>query len=1031
MAQNDILEGLSIEGILADVKAQQDGEKMKLWSMAEIDALLGDDMPTASVEPKAPVAKSAEPPASVSEQKAEPVQKAEPKVRAAEPVKQTVESAKEAPKAAEPTPATASESYFHREKAQDNAPQEPANPILAEEAPLHTEKEIKAAKAEKAEEFAPLQPAEPPRKFAENSEKESTEKEITPIAPMLEGTEPQEEFSEAPEEVAETKADIRGQISIEKTRLFNEVEAHAVHRADVPHHIGRHAVHEPTPASELGKKRRGMEEDKNRSRFLNRPRQELEKTKDHRDLLAQLPPQTIEKPGVIVQNAMEKTQVVDGLQAIPTLVTPEDALKAVEENTRLQSGTLHSMPVEEVSDDTLENQIMLEGFNQEPSPVEIVDEEEAELDLYERRQKKAESFKLFPGLETEAAEEEEDEENEVVEEETFDEVEDPRTRRALEKAEKKERKQRKKEQKARENAQHRPRVLREFYGPKDEAAVLELFGSEKRGAQVRMIVALILTLATTVSALLVRFTGHFDWVGGTAGIYSATSLLFLLILAGMSFPAFKKGFLALKRNLLTAEFGLIISFLLALLQVGLSFVYTEQLTHIALYTPVAAFGYFLYYLAKRNKLSDDIQNFHFVAEHAKEFYAVSRIEDEETAFEIGRGLLLEDPDIRYNKKIAFPQSYVEVTKEEDPVQRVYNLTLPVLLIAGAIIGGVTCFLYHSAFAGLSALTITVLGALPVAALLGSNSVKHSVNKQLKKENALLSSFEATEDALSANAVALDAADLFNTAACRLSGMKLYHKMRVDEALLYTAAMVIQSGGTLSTVFDKVILKKREILPTVESLAYEERLGCSGWIYNQRVLVGSRDLLQKHNVQVPPIEEERRFKKADSELLYLAVEGKVAALFVVTYASNVQTAAYLQRLEKYGVNMLVRTSDPNITESLVEQTFHLPNNLIKILNPVAGKLFRDMVKAEPKKETCGILHCGASIAGLRALLGAFVADEKYRLMEMLLYIGTGLSVTLMAVLCFFSGLAQAGAAEIVFFQVLWMLVVTQIPKIKKL
>lgn len=1008
MAQKDILEGLSIDGILADVKAQQDGEKMKLWSMDEIDALLGEDVKDA---PKK-------------------ISKAEPTKNVA-PTLEKKEEPKEKPVIPTPKPATASETYFHKSetKVESSVPKVEKPKAKSEVKPIQS-----TVKNEETPDFAPLEPAEPPigKSLHFENKKTDSEKEAakeTPIAPILEGTEPHEEANTAPLEETKPEEALRGQISIEKTRLFNEVEAHAVHRANVPHQIGRRAVHESTPPAELGKKRRGMEEDKIRSRFLNRPKQELEKTKEHKDLLAQLPPQTIEKPGIIVQNAMEKTQVVEGLQAIPTLVTPEDALKEEAEKNRVQAGELHAMSVEESLDDTLENQIMLDGFTTKNPHVEIVDEEEAELDLYERRQKKAENFKLFPGLETQEPEASKEIEDEVEMEEEVE--EDPRARRALKKAEKKQKKERKKEQKAKQTKKHRPRVLREYYGPKDKAAVLELLGTERRGAQIRMILSLILTIATTACAILVRLTGRFDWVGGSAGIYSATSLLFVLILAGISFSAYKAGFAALKRNLLTAEFGLFISFILILLQVGLSFIYTTELTHIALYTPVAAFGYFLYYLARMNKLSDDIRNFHFVTERTKEFYALHRIEDEESAFEIGRGLLLEDPDIRYSKKIAFPQSFVEISKEEDPVQNVYNMTLPVLLIAGAVIGAITCYLYHSAFAGLSALTITVLGSMPVAALLGSTGVKHSVNKQLKKKEAFLSSYEAMEDALTANAVALDAADLFNTAACRLSGMKLYHKMRVDEALLYTAAVVIQSGGTLSEVFDKVILNKREILPTVESLAYEERLGCSGWIYNQRVLVGSRDLLQKHNVDVPPMEEQRRFKKADSEILYLAVEGKLAALFVVTYASNTETATYLQRLEKYGVNMLVRTSDPNITEALVEQTFRLPNNLVKILNPVAGKLFRNMLKEEPQKEDCGILHCGAPVTGLRALLGAFVADEKYRLMEMLLYIGTGLSVALMAVLCFFSGLAQAGAVEIVFFQIVWMLVVTQVPKIKKL
>ena len=68
---------------------------------------------------------------------------------------------------------------------------------------------------------------------------------------------------------------------------------------------------------------------------------------------------------------------------------------------------------------------------------------------------------------------------------------------------------------------------------------------------------------------------------------------------------------------------------------------------------------------------------------------------------------------------------------------------------------------------------------------------------------------------------IDASDLFLYGGCSLHGFKLYNSMRIDDAFLYTAAVVIKSGGALSDVFDSVILSKRDILPPVESLVYEE------------------------------------------------------------------------------------------------------------------------------------------------------------------------------------------------------------------
>ena len=943
MAQQDG----SVDKLLADLQKQKEDAPMRIWSMAEIDALLGDDLPQ------------------------EDEATAEPQVAQAMSQVQT---------------------------------EQPITPV----------ENLKNCTTSSAQEKITCDETVP-EPLLEAEQEETQKQEADPTAEPISYMEAAAFFTEAKTEKVEeeTAAPLE---QTDKTRMFTPPTAQDLEKTQLVPPMGH-----------------GMEKDKNRERFLHRPQLNLEKTQEHREFLAQLPPQTIEKPAVIVKNAEDKTQVVDGLQAIPILLTPEDVLHSAQgENGDTSQAT------DQEADDVLENQIMLEGFSTQEEHVDIVDEEEAEKDLYVRRHKKAEAFKLFPGLSSEEqVEPMEDEAESVAEfgEEAEEETEESSEAFLAEQAEhleeRKRRRAKRKERQAQREKEDRPQVLREFYGPKDKVAVLEIYLSERRHAQIRMILSAIFMVATIVSEGFIQFTGRFDWVGGSAGVYAATHLVCLAVLAAMSIPAFRYAFQNLKKKRCTAELGLLVGLLAGTLQTALSFAYIEELTHLALYTPVVTFSFFLYYLYRTKKLKEDIENFLFVAKDTKHFYKVTKIEDEEKASEIGRGLLLESPDIRYSRRIQFPQNFVEVSKEKEPLQKVYQQSLPAVSIAGVVIGLIAGVLFRSVFMGVSAFSATVLAAMPVAALLGAFSVKHTVNKKLKAEQILLASPTAAEEALSANAVVVDAADLFNTAACHLSGMKLYHKMRVDEALLYTAAMVIQSGGTLAQVFNGVILNKQEILPKVDALGYEERLGCSGWIYNQRVLVGSRDLLQKHNVDVPPMEEERSFKKADSEILYLAVEGKVAALFVVTYASNAKTAAVLQRLENYGVNILVRTSDPNITESLVEESFQLPHNLVKIINPVAGDLFLNLKEETPKKEVCGMLHRGRPTQGLRALLGAFVTAEKLKLSEILLYIGCGVTITFLAVICFFSGLTQVSGLDLVLFQLLWTCIVTQIPKLKKL
>lgn len=977
MAKDDIFSGLSVDKILSDVKEMQGGDGLKLWSLDDVDQLLTSGAPL-SVDTSA----ARTPSPSVQEP---PQSSAPPK---------TV-----------PAPTSLKAAAKH----------------------IQTADEAEFADSDAAETVSPL---------------------LAGVTPQADGT---AEKNAEPVPAEAKPSPLPGQIAMEKTRVFNEVEPRAVHRTEIDHKIGTKVIHTATGAPKSAPKQSVMETDAQRQRFLNRPAQKIEKTQEHKEMLSKLPPKTIEKPGVIVRKSQEQPSDADGLQAIPTLVLPEDELREQRESeTRVQEGSLKNyaasgfFPPENAP---LDDQMMLEGFDSKEDSVERIDEEEAEMKLFERRREKARKFRLFPGLdipEEDASDAEASEEaadlsaSDIDREKTKPRIELPdESAETPESDEAFEDRETAARIKPRRNRQRTRRaappvtVLREFYGPKDGQAVYDLFLAEKRSCTLRLVLYIILLLAAAVSSFLVRLTGSFALFNNSAAVYSAVHLAFSAVGILLALKEEKIGVQNLVHGSWSAETGLLCAGAFSLIQSAASFAFPERLISVPLYTAVAMLSFVLYFTGKKRKLKNDIANFKTVAKQYNRFYTVSRIDAPETAFEIGRGLLLGDPDVRYSKRITFPAKFVETAKQNDAAFDVYALALPTVLIAAGLIGAITCFVSGEVFTGVSAMCAVVLSGMPLSAVCASSSALRSVNKQLLHEGAMIGSFDAALDATTTNAIVLDAADLFDATSCRLLGMKTYHKMRVDEAILFTAAMTIQSGGTLAAAFDGVIQSKVEMLPEVESLTYEERLGCSGWIYNQRVLVGSRDLLLKHNVDAPSKAEEKEFCKDGCEVLYLAIEGKTAAMFVVEYAANARLTGYLQQLEKYGVGILVRTSDPNITEGMVEQYFHLPHNLVKVINPVAGEMFRALAEEPPTEAPCGILHNGRMPSFLRAMLASFVLEEKYRLSQILLYIGVGLSVMLLAILSFFTQLTQAGVPEILLFELIWAAIAVGVPRLKKI
>lgn len=832
--------------------------------------------------------------------------------------------------------------------------------------------------------------------------------EVLPENPLVEGTVPARTEPEKPEEQEEPEAAVSDeQLTIEKTRLFNEVEEHAVRCEQVEHQIGRRLTH-TRPDQKGG----GMETDKYRERFLREPKLNVENTLDHQKLMESQPPKTFEKYGVIVrQNAGDKTGE-DGLKPVPTIVSAEDELRVLRERWEEAQAEILAFgkTPAQGSEEEME-QIRLEGFEPD-SPPEQVDEYEAERELLEKRRERAKRFRLFG-------------EQSPAEQDGA-----PAAAGNSETAEEKTNRQRQREKSGTEEV----RVAREYHSYRDAQAVYDALLSERKKASFRLIVFSVLLAVLISASAAVSYRGSYDLFGGSVFAFLGLELFCLLLAAVMEFREFGRCFSELRKKKATRSSAIAAALFFGALQCAAAFGFPEPVgggMHVHIYAPLAFFLLLLVAAGDWTKAKNDMRSFEYLTVRSKSLYSVAKVEDENEAFEIGRGLLLGDPDVRYSARIAFPSDFVALSRKSVPEDKIFDLALPTALIAALLVGGVTLFAAGSLFAALTAMTGIVFFGLPFAAVLSSADILNRANKVLGREKSLISGYSAVEDAVKANAVAVDASDMFLASGCVLYGFKLFNSMRVDDAILYTAAVIIQSGGTLTQVFDWIILSKREILPPVESLTYEEKLGCSGWIHNQRVLVGNRLLLSKHNVEVPDEETEAKFCRDGRQVLYLAVEGRTAAMFVVGYTANQKTAKYLRRLEKCGVSILVRTSDPNITETLIEQYFDLPKNFVKIINPVAGKILKSLYETEKPSDPCRIIHDGRIVTLLRAFTSAFAVQERLRISAVLQYIGIGIGILVGASLSFASAFSQAGFPQLLCFEALWTAFVLLAARLKKI
>ncbi len=397
-------------------------------------------------------------------------------------------------------------------------------------------------------------------------------------------------------------------------------------------------------------------------------------------------------------------------------------------------------------------------------------------------------------------------------------------------------------------------------------------------------------------------------------------------------------------------------------------------------------------------------------------YSIEGISDDKDATELGKNVKSASPRIRYSAKTRFPSHLIELCTGDTHTDKNMRFIFLIVAVMSVINLTVAWAVSRNFAVGFAAFTITFSMCVPSYAALLVQLPLRWVNKRFNKVGGMISSQSAVNELCRTNAIILDSRDLFDQNMCAMSGFKDFKNVRVDDVMLYAAAMVIRSGGPLTGVFDQVVANRRDILPTVKSFNYEEKLGVSGWINNQKVILGNKLMMINHNIDVPENIEEKYLLEGH-EVMYLAVAHKPAMMMVFDYAPNKKLAPYLKRLRDSGVTVLVRNCDPNVTDAMLSELYNMRLDNIKILNSAAGRVFKKY-KSRPKLNSKAVaIHDGTAYTFMRCLCTADMLRHVFKMTNVMMLTGMLMSFAIVLILSILNVIADLPAIFVILLQVL--------------
>lgn len=701
-------------------------------------------------------------------------------------------------------------------------------------------------------------------------------------------------------------------------------------------------------------------------------------------LFTKEPPPIIERPAVF--RGKTKFEKTADLQGIPEILSVE-AFK-----TNVAAAPPAQLPVVEEYDN-LDGQLRLDGFESETEALQTIDEAAAEEALLERRKEKISHFRLF-GARREAEGSSDTDYYDFGEEAVVP-----------------------------------SEPINDYNSPGDKDSVLESLAEKERKLSMRII-------ATGAITVLMLFFSVLEAMNNVPAMLSDTNTMLTLltvmtcVVLVFNFNTLRNGLVGLFRFRLDADFPVTVAALFVGVQIAYAYISTDLIVQgLPVYPLALSFAFLCNDIGKQAMLRRVHANFEFLMSGGDK-YTVQDIDDQRDTQAMCHGLLMGDPVVKHSVHTRFATNFLEIAYKQEPADTFSRRITPFTTLISIGIGVGSYFMSKNIALAVSAAACSACISVPVVSLLASNSALLSMSKKIKSSGAMVNGFHGAEQVNDVNAIVFEAADLFPAGSCDLHGIKTFGGMRVDDAILQTAAVIINTKGPLQDVFDKVIVGKQSILPEVDSLVYEERMGTSGWIYGKKILVGNRQLLMNHGVKVPPEAFEAKYKHDNRYLLYLTVAGRIAAMFVVSYQANSRVKEELLRLEKSGMTVLVRTADPNIDEEMLAGQYALDGGFVRVLTSSSGRIYEKYADYSVAAYPAYIVHNGTANAFISAMYASDVLGGVKNILGIVQAFGCILGLGLAAAFALFGGMGQLSALSVMLFQSVWSLLVLLLSKYKK-
>ena len=510
---------------------------------------------------------------------------------------------------------------------------------------------------------------------------------------------------------------------------------------------------------------------------------------------------------------------------------------------------------------------------------------------------------------------------------------------------------------------------------------------------------------------------------GDAMVYPAVMLVLLLAACAANWEAFLSGIRGLVKTpspdslSILPAIGAALQCILMLANGG----YTANLPMLA---GPAALVLCLNAAGRRLNAATVSDNFQLVS--AKVEHAVAyRLKDAGALRAVSQGLAEPHPSVLVSRPTQIFRSFLANSAARGTSDK--NQQQFAWLLGGCCLAAFLFTVIRSKDSVLAATVMAGVGCLaaPLAGTLLSALPARMMQRSAAQVGAVIPGWRDIRQLGRINVIQVTARDLFPVGCVSLAGIKPVKPEHIDTAIVYAASILSEAGPTLRDVFMNMLGENRSLLAKVDDRQTIYGKGYVGWINKRRVLVGNRALMQEYGIKIPSLEYEQHHTVNQRRVIYLAVSGKLFAMFQVAYQRDPDTAAVLETLHHAGLSLVVDCDDFNCDVRLLETAYSLPAGSVKVLTSGEHQAVAPAVAWLPESEG-NMLHLGSFasfVGGLQAAAGAAEGEHKAAIV---LTVSVLFSCAVGVLLTLTGGLVTLPLAGIVLYQAAWCVLALVFP-----